>query len=97
VTDAIPKGEASAPLPFGSFLGQKEVVTAHARVLNIAIPIVISNATRCPSWAADRYGPSNVGGAGIGWRPPIGAVGIGADHPVLGLLGVRLSAHGTVG
>ena len=42
MTDAIPKGEVSAVAQ--GKLSAKEVVT-HRRVLNIAIPIVISNAT----------------------------------------------------
>ncbi|WP_448326822.1 MATE family efflux transporter [Sulfitobacter sp. M13] len=70
MTDAIPKGEVSA-VALGK-LSAKEVVT-HRRVLNIAIPIVISNAT------VPILGAVDTGVVGqIGLAAPIGAVGIGA-------------------
>jgi len=70
VTDAIPKGEVSAVAQ--GKLSAKDVVT-HRRVLNIAIPIVISNAT------VPILGAVDTGVVGqIGLAAPIGAVGIGA-------------------
>ena len=70
MTDAIPKGEVSAVAQ--GKLSAKEVVT-HRRVLNIAIPIVISNAT------VPILGAVDTGVVGqIGLAAPIGAVGIGA-------------------
>ncbi len=70
MTDAIPKGEVSAVAQ--GKLSAKDVVT-HRRVLNIAIPIVISNAT------VPILGAVDTGVVGqIGLAAPIGAVGIGA-------------------
>ena len=70
MTDAIPKGEVSAVAQ--GKLSAKEVVT-HRRVLNIAIPIVISNAT------VPILGAVDTGVVGqIRLAAPIGAVGIGA-------------------
>ena len=70
MTDAIPKGEVSAVAQ--GKLSAKEVVT-HRRVLNIAIPIVISNAT------VPILGAVDTGVVGqIGLAAPIGAVGISA-------------------
>lgn len=70
MTDAIPKGEVSA-LAQGR-LSARDVVT-HRRVLNIAIPMVISNAT------VPILGAVDTGVVGqMGLAAPIGAVGIGA-------------------
>ena len=70
MTDTIPKGEVSAVAT-----GERDVrdVVTHRRVLNIAIPIVISNAT------VPILGAVDTGVVGqIGLAAPIGAVGIGA-------------------
>ncbi|SFS66339.1 multidrug resistance protein, MATE family [Sulfitobacter marinus] len=70
MTEAIPKGEVSAVAQ--GRLSASEVVT-HRRVLNIAIPIVISNAT------VPILGAVDTGVVGqMGLAAPIGAVGIGA-------------------
>jgi multidrug resistance protein, MATE family len=70
VTDPIPKGEVSA-VARGQ-LSARDVVT-HRRVLNIALPIVISNAT------VPILGAVDTGVVGqLGLAAPIGAVGIGA-------------------
>ncbi len=70
MTDAIPKGEVSAVAQ--GRLTARDVVT-HRRVLNIAIPIVISNAT------VPILGAVDTGVVGqLGLAAPIGAVGIGA-------------------
>lgn len=70
MTDPIPKGEVSAVAQ--GRLDARDVVT-HRRVLNIAIPIVISNAT------VPILGAVDTGVVGqLGLAAPIGAVGIGA-------------------
>jgi MATE family multidrug resistance protein len=70
VTDPIPQGEVRAVAQ--GRLSAREVVT-HRRVLNIAIPIVISNAT------VPILGAVDTGVVGqMGLAAPIGAVGIGA-------------------
>ena len=69
-TDPIPKGEVAAVAQ--GRLAARDVVT-HRRVLNIAIPIVISNAT------VPILGAVDTGVVGqMGLAAPIGAVGIGA-------------------
>lgn len=68
--DPIPEGEVAA-VSLGK-LDARDVVT-HRRVLNIAIPIVISNAT------VPILGAVDTGVVGqLGLAAPIGAVGIGA-------------------
>jgi MATE family multidrug resistance protein len=70
VTNPIPQGEVRAVAQ--RRLSAREVVT-HRRVLNIAIPIVISNAT------VPILGAVDTGVVGqMGLAAPIGAVGIGA-------------------
>lgn len=70
MTDPIPKGEVSAVAQ--GRLDARDVVT-HRRVLNIAIPIVMSNAT------VPILGAVDTGVVGqLGLAAPIGAVGIGA-------------------
>ena len=70
MTDPIPQGEVRAVAQ--GRLSAREVVT-HRRVLNIAIPIVISNAT------VPILGAVDTGVVGqMGLAAPIGAVGIGA-------------------
>ncbi len=70
MTDPIPQGEVSAVAK--GQMSAREVVT-HRRVLNIAIPIVISNAT------VPILGAVDTGVVGqMGLAAPIGAVGIGA-------------------
>jgi MATE family multidrug resistance protein len=70
VTNPIPQGEVRAVAQ--GRLSAREVVT-HRRVLNIAIPIVISNAT------VPILGAVDTGVVGqMGLAAPIGAVGIGA-------------------
>jgi MATE family multidrug resistance protein len=61
----------------------------HARVLKIALPIVLSNATVPLLGIVDTGVVGQLGEAGAHRRG-----GHRRDHPVLGLLDLRLSAHG---